>query len=102
MLIQRIHAENYKTYLSLDLDISVRNERPIILIGGMNGGGKTTLFDAIYGALYGLKIKNERHFRELFNSGVKNIEGETIVLEITFTGMVVNNLVPYKLKQVVS
>ena len=31
MLIQRIHAENYKTYLSLDLDISVRNERPIIL-----------------------------------------------------------------------
>ena len=68
----------------------------------MNGGGKTTLFDAIYGALYGLKIKNERNFRELFNSGVKDIEGKTIVLEITFTGMVVNNLVPYKLKQVFS
>ena len=99
MLIQHIHAENYKTYLALDLDISVRNERPIVLIGGMNGGGKTTLFDAIYGALYGLKIKNERHFRELFNSGVKDIEGKTIVLEITFTGMVINNIVPYRLKR---
>lgn len=99
MLIQHIHAENYKTYLRLDLDLSVEDDRPIVLIGGMNGGGKTTLFDAIYGALYGLDIRNERHFRELFNSGVKEMEGKTIVLEITFTGMVVNNIVPYRLKR---
>lgn len=99
MLIQHIHAENYKTYLRLDLDLSVEDDRPIVLIGGMNGGGKTTLFDAIYGALYGLDIRNERHFRELFNSGVKEIEGKTIVLEITFTGMVVNSIVPYRLKR---
>lgn len=92
MLIQHIHAENYKTYLRLDLDLSVEDDRPIVLIGGMNGGGKTTLFDAIYGALYGLDIRNERHFRELFNSGVKEMEGKNIVLEITFTGMVGNKL----------
>ncbi len=99
MLIQHIHAENYKTYLRLDLDLGVEEDRPIVLIGGMNGGGKTTLFDAIYGALYGLDIRNERHFRELFNSGVQEIEGKTIVLEITFTGMVVNSVVPYRLKR---
>ena len=57
MLIQHIYAENYKTYLHLDLDISVSDDRPVILIGGANGGGKTTLFDAIYSALYGLDIK---------------------------------------------
>ena len=50
MLIQRIKISNYKTYLSLDLDLTVDDDRPIILIGGANGGGKTTLFEAISGA----------------------------------------------------
>ena len=47
MIIKNIKIRNYKTYLSLDLDLSVKSDRPIILIGGMNGGGKTTLFEAI-------------------------------------------------------
>ena len=69
MLIQRIKISNYKTYLSLDLDLTVDDDRPIILIGGANGGGKTTLFEAISGALYGLKIENKEHFMELLNQG---------------------------------
>ena len=36
MLIQRIKISNYKTYLSLDLDLTVDDDRPIILIGGAN------------------------------------------------------------------
>ena len=98
MQINHIHVENYKTYLTLDLDVSVRDEeRPIILIGGMNGSGKTTLFDAIYGALYGLEIRDERHFRELFNSGVADITGKRIVLEIDFEGMIGSKTAQYKL-----
>ena len=69
MFIKRIKARNFKTYLNLDLDISVEDERPIILIGGANGGGKTTLFEAIYGALYGLKIHSAGLFKELLNAG---------------------------------
>lgn len=97
MQIQKIKAENYKTYLHLDLDLRVTDERPIVLIGGMNGGGKTTLFDAIYGALYGLEINTERQFREFFNAGVKDIDNKCIVLEIEFTGYVLSMLKQYRM-----
>ena len=68
MLLKRIKAQHFKTYQNLDLDLTVPHDRPIILIGGANGGGKTTLFEAIYGGLYGLKIKTARDFEQHLNA----------------------------------
>lgn len=100
MLIQRIRISNYKTYLSLDLDLTVDDDRPIILIGGANGGGKTTLFEAISGALYGLKIENKEHFMELLNQGALNTAKPEISLQITFVGKVLGQQQKYILKRV--
>lgn len=100
MLIQRIKINNYKTYLSLDLDLTVDDDRPIILIGGANGGGKTTLFEAISGALYGLKIENKEHFMELLNQGALNTAKPEISLQITFVGKVLGQQQKYILKRV--
>jgi len=99
MIIKRIKIKNYKTYLSLDLDLSVRSDQPIILIGGMNGGGKTTLFEAICGALYGLKIQNKAHFLELLNNGALGKVEPTIVLELSFEGMVLGRKQQYLLRR---
>jgi DNA sulfur modification protein DndD len=90
MHIKRIKAKNFKTYNDLDLDISVEPDKPIILIGGKNGGGKTTLFEAIYGALYGLQINSLKQFKELLNAGALDKGEERIVLELHFTGKVLN------------
>lgn len=99
MIIKRIKVSNYKTYLNLDLDLSVNSEQPIILIGGMNGGGKTTLFEAICGALYGLEIKNKQHFNELLNNGAFNKAEHKIELELTFVGLVLGQEQKYILKR---
>ena len=97
MLITKIKAKNFKTYLNLDLDIAVEKDKPIILIGGANGGGKTTLFESIYGALYGLQIHNVRQFKELLNAGAIGKEDEKIMLELHFTGKVLNEEQQYVL-----
>lgn len=99
MIIKNIKIRNYKTYLSLDLDLAVQSDRPIILIGGMNGGGKTTLFEAICGALYGLKIKDKDHFKELLNNGAVGTVKPEISLELTFEGLVLGQKKKYILKR---
>ena len=99
MQIQRIKATNFKTYLSLNLDLQVEDECPIILIGGNNGGGKTTLFEAIYGALYGLNIKNRQQFGELLNNGAVGKTEPKIELELVFTGQVLHQTQKYVLRR---
>ena len=58
MILDRITIENFGVYGGRQAaDLSPVPERPIILFGGMNGGGKTTLLDAIQLAFYGSKAR---------------------------------------------
>lgn len=103
MEITRFLAKNYRTYLDLDVDLTPQDERPIILIGGANGGGKTTLFNAIHGAMYGLNITNVAQFHKELNAGVLAAGSEAdemkIELEIHFTGLVLAQKQSYIIKR---
>ena len=61
MKLLELHLENFGPYAGKQV-INLRPEtdpqtQPIILFGGMNGGGKTTLMDAIRLALYGSRAQ---------------------------------------------
>ena len=61
MIFTELVIENFGAYAGRQI-IDLRPENndsihPIILLGGMNGGGKTTLIDAIRLALYGQRAK---------------------------------------------
>jgi len=53
MHLQRIIMENYRQYLSLDLDLSQRNGDDLHIIVAENGVGKSNTINAIYWCLYG-------------------------------------------------
>ncbi len=53
LVLQNFGPYSGRQVINLDTNIDSENSHPIILLGGMNGGGKTTLMDAIRLALYG-------------------------------------------------
>jgi DNA sulfur modification protein DndD len=61
MLFCELVLENFGSYLGKNtlnlLPDADAESRPIILIGGMNGGGKTTIMDAMRLALYGARAQ---------------------------------------------
>ncbi|MEL4896623.1 DNA sulfur modification protein DndD [Crocosphaera sp. Alani8] len=94
MLFTELVLENFGPYAGKNI-INLRTEkdnetRPIILIGGMNGGGKTTLMDAIRLALYGQRAqcstRNNLSYSDFLIQGINNktpLGGETRI-ELVF------------------
>ncbi|QKW32077.1 DNA sulfur modification protein DndD [Nocardiopsis flavescens] len=92
MLLRKITLKNFGAYLGeQSLDLATDKRHPIVLIGGLNGCGKTTLLDAIQLALYGPRARcsgrgnrsYESYLRESINRQVDSREGARIALEFT-------------------
>lgn len=89
MLLHNISLHDFGAYRGKQsLDLSVKPGRPIILIGGLNGCGKTTLLDAIQLVLYGRRARcinrpYESYLRESINRKANSAEGAEIALEFS-------------------
>ena len=52
MIIKKLKLHNFGIY-AFDNEFVLNNDKPVVLIGGMNGRGKTTFLEAVLLALYG-------------------------------------------------
>src|SRR5689334_2097866 len=97
MILQQLTLCNFGLYSGqnvLDLSPGKRKNRPapIILFGGVNGGGKTTILDAIQLVLYGNRARcskrgekpYEDFLRESIHHGVDTSDGAAIELAFRF------------------
>ena len=58
MILDHVRLENYGAYGGIqEAELSPAEGKPVLLFGGLNGGGKTTMLDALLLALYGSKAK---------------------------------------------
>ncbi|MEH2058705.1 MAG: DNA sulfur modification protein DndD [Nostoc sp.] len=83
LVLQNFGPYSGKQVINLNPKTDEENSRPIILLGGMNGGGKTTLMDAIRLALYGPRAqcstRGNLSYGDFLNQCVNN-KAESAVL----------------------
>ena len=89
MILNELILENFCAFGGRQqVQLTPETNKPIILFGGMNGGGKTTLLDALQLVLYGSKarlsnrgkLKYEDYLRESIHRGSDPSEGASISL----------------------
>lgn len=95
MHFKRLVLENYKIYYGqqvLDFSIPKTQESPyrknLILVGGLNGAGKTTILNAINYVLFGRQGMTQKEFEDSFISAINDRAfdegGRECSLELTF------------------
>ncbi|MFC8721421.1 DNA sulfur modification protein DndD [Kitasatospora sp. NPDC057198] len=94
MLLRNLTLHDFGAYRGeQSLNLATVPGRPIVLIGGMNGCGKTTLLDALQLALYGPRARcsgrgnrsYDAYLRECINRQADPATGSEIELEFSIT-----------------
>jgi DNA sulfur modification protein DndD len=106
MIINKLMLENFGLYAGKhEFDLAPKRDKNIILIGGQNGNGKTTFFDAIRLCLYGSRIiegpfkkKNYEKFliEKIHKNSRKNIDINFARIELEFQYSTLGELEYYK------
>lgn len=82
MIIKKLILHNFGVYASTNT-FEFTGQKPIVLIGGMNGRGKTTFLEAVLLSLYGpksfaYKESNYKTFGQYLKSFVNKLDGTLI------------------------
>jgi len=94
MILDTIRLENFGAYQGCqEAQLTPENDKPVVLFGGMNGGGKTTLLDALQLALYGSRAKLSNrgrmgyrdYLRDSINRNADPGEGASVILRFRRT-----------------
>lgn len=89
MIIKRLQLHNFGIYAG-DNTFEFNGEKPIVLVGGMNGRGKTTFLEAVLLALYGsnsfayIESKRKSYLQYLKSFVNKRAEDKTCSVELEF------------------
>jgi len=84
MILKELTLQNFGIYQGRHtVDLSVTDEKPIILFGGLNGGGKTTFLDALQLVLYGKHAKCSNRGMEAYGTYLSNTKNRYAAKEAT-------------------
>jgi DNA sulfur modification protein DndD len=79
MIFESLTLENFGAYAGhQELLLTPGSDRPVILVGGMNGGGKTTLLDALQLVLYGARARTSTRGRESYHEFLRSCINRTV------------------------
>lgn len=104
MILEKIEINNfgiYNGYHSIELEPTEKG-KPIILFGGLNGGGKTTLLDAFNLALYGSSAncsnRGKLSYFEYLSKTINNATGleDNTFVSLSFTRIEYGKYIKYK------
>jgi len=102
MILNAITIRNYGVYNGTHrADLTPIEGKPVILFGGLNGGGKTTLLDAFQLALYGAKgrlsnrgrLGYRDYLKQCINRNVR--PGDWAEVQLTFTKVLTGKLTQF-------
>ncbi|MEZ9929689.1 DNA sulfur modification protein DndD [Vibrio breoganii] len=92
MILKSLTLKNFGIYKGLHtVDLSVTKDQPVILFGGLNGGGKTTFLDALQLVLYGKHAKCSNRGTLAYGTYLSSTlnryvdKSDSVMLELTFS-----------------
>lgn len=106
MIFKTLILENFGPYIGRQiLDLSPTETSPIILIGGMNGGGKTTLMDSLRLVLYGQRAQCSTRGSMAYSDFLQqcinraSVESETTAVELIFRHSITGEPTEYHIRR---